>query len=98
MAIQIEKKANTVNWLMVAIGMFTILFVATSVYFLFFSATPLIERIAPVEFKEVSTLSEDSEKLNPDVVLTNPFYISLQNYIAPPDPGTLGRANPFRPF
>lgn len=97
MAIVIREKTSWgTNWFAIIIGVFIISFVAFAVYFLFFSETPFIETIAPIQLQSVSGLTETV--VDQSTILNNTLFLSLRQYIPNPDPGILGRDNPFAPF
>lgn len=96
MAIIIEKRESRVNWFAIAVGIAVLGSVGAGAYFLFFSAAPLIEVVAPIRFQETTSLSRID--IDPGAVLNDAVYKALKPYVADPIPGTLGRPNPFISF
>lgn len=100
MAIIIQQEGKKTNW--IAIGGISLFFgfLVVTTYYLFFSPTPLIEKIAPPELEKVSKISEevriDAKAIRE--VLDNPVYKALKPYVSPPAPGANGRTNPFLTF
>lgn len=96
MAIVIKEKENGLNWFAIAVGMFAILFFGLSAYFLFFSPVPLIQKFAPVDLQGIQDVAKNREL--PSNVLDDTSFRSLRQYVPNPDPGVLGRSNPFSTF
>jgi hypothetical protein len=96
MAIIIESKERRVNWFPIVIGVVIVVSAVAALYFLFFSAAPLIETVAPIRLESAVSLSKIN--VDPNVILDDAVYKTLKSYIADPTPGVLGRQNPFLPF
>ncbi len=100
MAIAVEIKNKKVNWLALSVGLFTLIFVALVVYFLFLAPVPLIEKIIPEakidETKGLTNVLSDPS-VDPNAVV-NGVEAALENPIPQPDTGKLGRPNPFQPI
>jgi len=93
MAIILKEKEKKLGWFPIAVGMFVLLVVVASVYFLFLAPAPLIEKIAPVEGPD--NLNSFATLNDPTTILTNPAFSALHLYVPNPDTGQLGRDNPF---
>ncbi|MBI1960708.1 MAG: hypothetical protein HYS43_00310 [Candidatus Liptonbacteria bacterium] len=97
MAIIVEEQKPQRNWLSIAIGVLVIAIIVVLAYFLFFSSTPLINIVAPLQLQSTAQLSAIS--FNPADVVESPVFKVLRRYPGLTVPtGTLGRTNPFAPF
>ncbi len=99
MAIIIEQEGKKTNWLVIAGIALIFIFLLVMTYYLFFSPTPLIEKIVPPELQRASELSEitiDAKSIRE--VLDQPVYKTLKPYVSTPAQGSFGRTNPFLPF
>lgn len=99
MAIAVERKTRSINWLALSIGIFALVFVGGVVYYLFLSSTPGIERIIapPPEQQTVEGVKEIlGSGLDVESVVSR--LGMFENPISPPIPGDLGRSNPFLPL
>lgn len=100
MAIIVERKTKTINWLALSIGLFALIFVAAVVYYLFLAPTPGIEGFIVPPSSEIEVAKGAQEILGSGIdaesVLQKlePF----EDQIPSPTPGELGRDNPFRPI
>jgi len=97
MAIVLNEGEKKLNWFPVAVGGFSLAFVGVAVYFLFLASTPFIEKIVPVGTEPVVGLIEIADN-DPTLLLNDPVFLSLKQYIPNPDVGTLGKADPFLTF
>lgn len=93
MAIIIKEKEKKLAWFPVAIGLFALLTLGGSVYFLFLAPAPYIEKIAPIQGLE--NLNSFATLNDPTTILVNSAFASLHLYVPNPDTGQLGRDNPF---
>jgi len=93
MAIIIKEKEKKLEWFPIAIGAFVLLTLGLSVYFLFLTPTPFIEKISPVE--GLQSVNSFTTLNDPTTILSNSAFSSLHLYVPNPDTGQLGRDNPF---
>lgn len=105
MAIAVERKTATVNWLALSIGLFALIFVAAVVYFLFLSPTPGILRLIPPLAEEdvvkgvqniLGSGIDVQAVIQKRETLEDPKYSGA--LLSLPTPGDLGRKNPFLPI
>jgi len=98
MAIAVERKSLKINWFALAIGIFALVFVSGTVYFLFIMQPPGIEKIIPPppEANVVKGVKEIIDTVNIASVIQR-VQIS-ENPISAPTAGELGRINPFAPL
>jgi len=95
MAIIIEGEKRKINWLALATIVLIVAVLGTAIYYLFFAATPLAEKIAPVPLRSIQELS--LIKLEPETIINNPAFQVLKQYVNPIEieSGAVGKANPF---
>ncbi len=95
MAIVIEEQKKKINWFALAVVILLIFVVGLAAYYLFFAPTPLVEKVAPPRLQSIQELS--SIKLQPDVVISNPNFQILKQYVNPIEIQTdfVGKTNPF---
>ncbi len=67
--------------------------VAVAVYYIFFRRPDLVEIHTPANFEDSVQLSR--VHLNPDEIVNNPLFSSLQRYAEPLQPTAANRPNPF---
>lgn len=67
-----------------------------TVYYLFFTPVPLIDRFAPVGLESLKQIS--SIQIDPEGVIENPAFQVLKQYADPLNTQTAGRSNPFAPI
>ena len=99
MAIAVERKTKEINWLALSIGLFAVVFVGATVYYLFISQPPGIENFVPVvDDQEVAKGVEEilGSGIDPDTVVAK--ITALETPIPLPTTGDLGRENPFLPI
>jgi len=96
MAIVFEQPKKKINWFGIITGVFSVVFLASLVYYLFFAPTPKIETVLPDALKKTNQIS-NLQFTDPSPVLSSPEFESLKLYVGPPGTGILGRANPFLP-
>lgn len=95
MAIIVEEEREF-PWALAASVGSIVLIVGGVVYFLFFTASPYIEKISS---KKIESLDEIS-RITFDIgdITTNAVYSSLSSKVPDLVAGPLGRENPFAPF
>lgn len=95
MAIIIEEEKRRFNWFTLAVVVFLVVLIGTAAYYLFFSSTPLIERVPLPQVKNIEQLS--SIKLEPEAITNNPNFQILKKYTNPIEIETAltGKTNPF---
>ncbi len=97
MALMMEQKQERgSNWFVIFVFIFIFGIIVLGGYFLFFSPTPLIDKIAPaggVTIEKISEVTLDFSKIVDDPVLK-----SFTPYGTVPSIGTVGRPNPFASF
>ncbi len=95
MAIVIEEQKKKINWFALAVVILLVAVVALSAYYLFFAPTPLVEKVAPARLQSIQELS--SIKLQPDMVISNPSFQILKQYVNPIEIqiDSVGKTNPF---
>lgn len=99
MAIAIERKTKTVNWLAISIGIFVLAFVGATVFYLFINQPPGIDNFAPL-------VNNQKTKAGVEEILGSgldvPSIVKKANALETPIPlpvvGDLGRENPFLPI
>lgn len=93
MAIIIEGEKRRINWFALAIVVLVVLVISTATYYLFFASTPLIEKVVPSSVQSLQVLS--SIKLQPELIINDPKFQILKQYVGPVEVGTTGKSNPF---
>ncbi len=96
MAIVIEENKRNINWFALAVISAILISVAITIYYLFFSATPLIEKVVPEQVRVIENISTDA--FDPGSVVNDKTYKILRQYINPIEVSTSTlpvRANPF---
>lgn len=100
MAIAVERKSKNINWFAIAIGGFVLLFVSGTVYYLFISTPPGIDKIIPPppEALVVKNVNSIINSVNMKSVVEK--VTALENPISAPiiAEGELGRSEPFLPI
>lgn len=66
-----------------------------TVYYLFFTPTPLIDKFVPLNLKSLKEIS--SIKIKPEGIMNNPNFQVLREYSNPIPEVSAGRSNPFAP-
>jgi len=97
MAIVFEQQKKPVNWVKILFIVFSVLFVAWAIYYLFFAPSPRIEVVLPEPLLRANQIST-VRFVDPSEVINNTTFQSLQQFFGPPSTGLLGRSNPFAPF
>ena len=93
MAIVVEEEQNKGSIMGVLMWSIIVIAVLLAVYYIFFKKPEIVERATPARFANIEQLLK--ERIEPDEVLGNPRFKSLQPYIAPLAPQGGGRDNPF---
>lgn len=93
MAIIVKEKEKKLDWFPLGLGLFIVIVLSLSAYFLFLAEAPLIEKIAPIE--DLETEDTFNTLNDPSLILSNAAFSSLHLYVPNPDAGSLGRDNPF---
>jgi len=93
MAILIEEEKRKINWFALVIVVLIIAAIIGATYYLFFSPTPLIEKVVPSSVQSLQVLS--NIKLQPELIINNPKFQVLKTYINPIETGAVGKNNPF---
>jgi hypothetical protein len=96
MAIVIENRKSNFNFFSFLFFIFLFVVVIGGAYYLFFAPTPGIEIVAPSSLESSEKIAD--VKFDPSSVIGNPALKNLRQYSAPPEPGDLGRNNPFASF
>jgi hypothetical protein len=94
MAIIVKEPTEKINWFPISIGAFALVFVGITVYFLFFTSAPLIERVDPNA--QNAQNFEEIVGHDPTAIDSDPSFRSLEKR-PNPETGVLGRPNPFAP-
>ncbi len=97
MAIVFEQPKKAINWFGILFSIFSVVFVGTLTYYLFFAPTPKIETVLPDVFKKTNQIST-LQFTDPTPVLSSNTFKALRVYVGSPSVGTVGRANPFLPL
>jgi hypothetical protein len=93
MAIIVKEKEKKLDWFPLGVGLFVLIVLGAAVYFLFLSPAPFIEKLAPISGPE--TADTFSGLIDPTSVINNTSFSLLHLYVPNPDPGQIGRDNPF---
>ncbi len=93
MAIIIEGEKRKINWFASAIVVLVVFSIATATYYLFFASTPLIEKVVPSSVQSLQVIS--SIKLQPELIINDPKFQILKQYVNPVGVGAIGKSNPF---
>ena len=96
MAIVIEENKRNINWFALTVLLAILLALAITLYYLFFSSPPLIEKVVPEQVQSIENIS--SNPFDPDSVINDKTYKILRQYINPVEVSTSTlpvRANPF---
>jgi hypothetical protein len=96
MAIVIEEEKNQNNIIAIAMYLVFLVIIGAVLYYIFFKQPTLIEVAVPESFENTAQLSRI--ELNPRDVVADEKFQSLKQYVTPPSPGNVGRANPFISF
>ena len=98
MAIVIEEEKKKVNWLGLSVTALVVVVIGTTIYYLFLSPVPLIEKVLPQRLQSIKTIS--STDFRPDAVINHPNYKVLRQYVNPVDvpAASQPRSNPFLPL
>ena len=96
MAIILEEKEKSTNWVKIIAVLILALLIAAAVYYVFFAPTPAFETIAPPPLESAQKIS--TLQFDPANVLNSQSFRSLRSYAPQPTVGALGRENPFQPF
>lgn len=96
MAISIEQKKSSANWLNIILAIIIVTVIFAGGYFLFFKKPELIEVIVPTQLKDLSRLSE--AEFNPQELLNSPGFKILRQFQVEIEVSEPGRDNPFEPF
>lgn len=97
MAIIVEQEKRNINWFALAVVLAIVVIFGATLYYLFFTPAPLIERVAPSgNLQAIKTVSNIN--LNPDKVINHPVYKILRIYGGGENlPAAEPRTNPFAP-
>ncbi|MBI4193163.1 MAG: hypothetical protein HY536_00875 [Candidatus Colwellbacteria bacterium] len=95
MALIVEEEREFPWALAASVGSVLVL-VGGAVYFLFFTASPYIEKISSKKIESLDELSRITFDVSD--ITTNAVYGSLVSKVPPLETGVLGRRNPFAPF
>ncbi len=98
MAIVIEKEKRGMNWFAILIILVSAVVIGAAAYYLFFTETPLIEKVIPYQIQVSSQLSQIQTQSVVQAVTDNKFYKSLQKYSILPEVSSenIGKTNPFK--
>jgi len=96
MAISIEQKKSSANWLNIILAIIIVTVIFAGGYFLFFKKPELIEVIVPTQLKDLSRLSE--AEFNPQELLNSPEFKVLRQFQVEIEVSKPGRDNPFEPY
>lgn len=96
MAILTEEGGKKINWFLWSIIGVILLAIFLGGYYLFFTASPLIEVVLPQSLQAVEQLT--AAQIDPSKITSHPRFSSLKTYAPPLTIGQIGRANPFLPF
>ncbi|MBM3281593.1 MAG: hypothetical protein FJY91_02515 [Candidatus Harrisonbacteria bacterium] len=96
MAIIIENRKSNFNFFTFLFFIFLFFVVIGGAYYLFFAPTPGIEIVAPSSLQSSEEIAD--VKFDPGSVIGDPVLKNLRQFGAPPEPGDLGRSNPFSSF
>ncbi|MBI5079651.1 hypothetical protein HZB06_03250 [Candidatus Wolfebacteria bacterium] len=95
MAIVIEEEKRKINWFAAFIIVLVLGVILVSVYYLFFSGAPLIEKIVPLQ-PELQSLDQLSNvKFDTALITDSGVFQVLRKYINPIEIGPTGKDNPF---
>ncbi len=100
MAFVLEEEKKSIEWMPILYGVAGAAFIIGAVYYLFFSASPLITTLTTTsdlekraeELKQVTVVSSQ------DVIISDPTFKSLRQQVSPLTTSNLGRPDPFSPF
>ncbi len=95
MAIIIEQEKRKINWFAFILIILLVAIIGAVIYYLFFAATPFVERVIPSRLQSLNELS--SIKLEPEAVINNPSFQILKQYVNSIEiqDNFVGKANPF---
>ena len=93
MAIVIEEEKRKINWFALGVIILIVAVLSGAIYYLFFTSTPLIERVVPPRLESIKELS--SIKLQPEAIINDPHFQILKQYVNPVVIGAVGKTNPF---
>ncbi|RME61421.1 hypothetical protein D6779_00095 [Candidatus Parcubacteria bacterium] len=96
MAIVIEEDKRTATLISVAGWVAVLLFIAVAVYYVFFKRPDIIDERVPPHFEKVQEVS--GINLKPETILDDPRFKLREMLVPSPQPGNLGRENPFLPL
>ncbi|MEK7568395.1 MAG: hypothetical protein AAB498_02080 [Patescibacteria group bacterium] len=95
MAIIIEEEKRKINWFAAFVIILVLAILFVSVYYLFFSGEPLIEKVIPLQ-PELQSLNQlSSVKFDPALIADNNLFQLLRKYVNPIEIGPTGKDNPF---
>ncbi len=95
MAIIIEEEKRKINWFAAFVIILVLAILFVSVYYLFFSGEPLIEKVIPLQ-PELQPLNQLSNvKFDPSLIADNNVFQLLKKYVNPIEIGPTGKDNPF---
>lgn len=95
MAIIIEEEKRKINWFAAIVIVLVLAALFVSIYYLFFSKTPFIEKIVPLQ-PELQSLNQLSNiKFDPVLIADSGVFQVLRKYINPIEIGPTGKDNPF---
>ena len=95
MAIIIEEEKRKINWFAAFVIILVLAILFVSVYYLFFSGEPLIEKVIPLQ-PELQSLNQlSSVKFDPALITDNNLFQLLKKYVNPIEIGPTGKDNPF---
>ncbi len=93
MAIIIEQEKRKINWFALSVIILIIAVIVGGTYYLFFTSTPFVERVAPPRLQSLEELS--NIRLQPEAIINDPKFQILKQYINPIETGQTGKTNPF---
>jgi len=96
MAIELRERKSNISWFGLFAFLFLLIVVVGGAYFLFFTATPGVEVIAPSVLKSTSELAE--VEFDPSEVINHPRLKGLKQFGGLPTIGSTGRLNPLIGF
>lgn len=96
MAIIVEEQKRGFNWFGTIVFLFVFLLILAGSYYLFFTAVPGIELVAPTLLQTNSQIA--NLQFDPGTVINHATLKNLKIIAGPPPVGTLGRPNPLIGF
>jgi hypothetical protein len=96
MAIVVEEERNSGGGVVnILIWLVLLGIVGSAIYYVFIVNPQIVEMAMPAGFQNTQQLSKT---IKPESVISGSNFQNLKKYVEVPEPGSVGRTNPFLPF